>query len=76
MAIYKDAVDINVLPPIFHCWSHTYVRPILEEFEVSNPDEFFSKYLFDGAQRYCEESPVFISIGAGNCDTRSGLHSC
>ena len=28
--IYKDVADINVLPEIFHYWSHTYVRPMLE----------------------------------------------
>lgn len=68
-SIYKDVVDINVLPPIFHYWSHTYVRPMLEEFGVSNPDQFFAKYLSESANACGDDAPTFLSIGAGNCDT-------
>jgi len=67
--IYKDVEDINFLPRIFHYWSHTYVRPLLEEVGCSNPDEFFAKYLRESAARCNAEQPLFISIGAGNCDT-------
>lgn len=67
--IYKDVEDINVLPRIFHYWSHTYVRPLLEEVGVSNPDEFFAKYLHESAAKTRTGHPTFISIGAGNCDT-------
>lgn len=67
--IYKDVEDINVLPEIFHYWSNKYLRPMLEEFGVSNPDQFFAKYLGESARRCGDASPVFVSIGAGNCDT-------
>lgn len=66
---YKDVVDVNALPPIFHYWSHTYLRPIVEEFGVSHPDEWFAKHLAESAARSDSDVPVFISIGAGNCDT-------
>jgi SAM-dependent methyltransferase len=68
-ARYKDVVDVNSLPDIFHYWSHTHLRPMVEEFGVSNPDQWFAKYLAQGAARSQVDSPVFISIGAGNCDT-------
>lgn len=67
--IYKDVVDINVLPQIFHYWSHTYLRPMLEEFGFSNPDQFFAKYFCESAAACGGGTPAFISIGAGNCDT-------
>lgn len=67
--VYKDVADINVLPGIFHYWSHTYLRPMFEEFGFSNPDQFFSKYLLEGAAATGEARPRFVSVGAGNCDT-------
>jgi SAM-dependent methyltransferase len=67
--IYKDVEDINVLPQIFHYWSNKYLRPMLEEFGFSNPDQFFAKYLRESASACGNDEPVFISIGAGNCDT-------
>jgi SAM-dependent methyltransferase len=67
--IYRDVANINDLPRIFHYWSHTYVRPMLEEFGVSNPDQFFAKYLAESARSQNIDDPVFISLGAGNCDT-------
>ena len=67
--IYKDVEDINILPQIFHYWSHTYLRPMFEEHGFSNPDQFFVKYLMESAEACGEAAPVFISIGAGNCDT-------
>lgn len=67
--IYKDVENINDLPRIFHYWADTYVRPMLEEFGFSNPDQFFAKYLRESGAECGDECPVFISIGAGNCDT-------
>lgn len=66
---YKHVEDINVLPEIFHYWSHKYVRPMLEEYGASNPEQFFAKYLRVGADRCKDEAPTFLSVGAGNCDT-------
>lgn len=67
--VYKDVANINVLPGIFHYWSNKYVRPMIEEFGFSNPDQFFSKYLMEGAHKSSERPARFVSIGAGNCDT-------
>lgn len=67
--VYKDVADINVLPDIFHYWSHTYLRPMFEEFGFSNPDQFFARYLLEGAVAVGDARPRFVSVGAGNCDT-------
>ena len=66
---YQDMEDINVLPPIFHYWSNKYLRPMLEEFGVSNPDQFFAKFLRESSDACGDSDPVFLSVGAGNCDT-------
>jgi len=68
-AVYKDVADINVLPAIFHYWSNAYLRPMLEECGVSNPDQFFAQYLLESARACGADEPVFVSIGSGHCDT-------
>ena len=67
--IYRDVADIHQLPAIFHYWSNTHLRPLLEEHGFSNPDQFFAKYLGESARARGAEAPVFLSLGAGNCDT-------
>lgn len=67
--IYRDLADIHQLPAIFHYWSNRHIRPMLEEYGFSNPDQFFAKYLAESARIRGVSSPVFLSIGAGNCDT-------
>jgi len=66
---YKDVADINVLPGIFHYWSNKYLRPMIEEFGFSNPDQFFAKYLMESVRASGAARARFVSIGAGNCDT-------
>jgi SAM-dependent methyltransferase len=67
--IYKDVADVHDLPPIFHYWSNKHLRPMLEGFGFSNPDQLFAKHLRESAERRGVDAPVFLSIGAGNCDT-------
>lgn len=69
IATYKDVVNVNDLPGIYDYWARKHLVPMFEEFGVSNPDQFFAKYLREGALRCGDAAPVFISIGAGNCDT-------
>lgn len=66
---YREVADVHDLPPIFHYWSNTHIRPMLETFGFSNPDQFFAKYLHESATRRGVAAPSFLSIGAGNCDT-------
>ncbi len=66
---YREVADVHALPDIFHYWSHTYLRPMLEEFGIHGMDDWFVAHLLESAQRTGSPSPVFVSIGAGNCDT-------
>ena len=67
--IFRDVAEVHDLPPIFHYWSNKHLRPMLEEYGFSNPDQFFAKYLRESAARAGAQAPVFLSLGAGNCDT-------
>jgi SAM-dependent methyltransferase len=68
--IYKDVMDINILPEIFHYRSNTHLRPMFEEYGFSNPDQFFGKYFRESAETCSgDDAPIFVSIGSGNCDT-------
>src|SRR5690606_40846256 len=70
LANYSDCLDVNALPEIFHYWSDTYIRPMIEEVGASNPDQFFARFLMRSAQNgNGGEVAQFVSIGAGNCDT-------
>src|SRR4051812_46489147 len=67
--VYRDVDDVNALPAIFDYWSNRYLSPMFAEFGFANPDEFFAKYLHASARACADAEPVFVSIGAGNCDT-------
>ncbi len=65
---FATDVDVHALPEIFHYWSNRYLRPILESFGFSHPDDFFARQI--AAVQARTGRPVrVISIGAGNCDT-------
>lgn len=68
-AIFADQVEVHDLPAIFHYWSNTYLRPKLELFGFSNPDEFFANYLQRACATATSSSARFASLGCGNCDT-------
>lgn len=68
---YSECHDVHDLPEIFHYWSDKYVRPMLEAVGVSNPDQFFARFLKLSAERVGTDEPVFVSIGSGNCDTEA-----
>ncbi len=65
---FKHDEIVHDLPAIFHYWSNTYLRPKIEAFGFSHPDDFFVKQLIKCMARDGTRSR-FVSIGAGNCDT-------
>lgn len=67
--IFAGQIDVNELPGIFHYWSHNYLRPKLEHFGSSNPDEFFANALQQAYAQAAARPARFVSLGAGNCDT-------
>jgi len=73
--IYEDCLKVHDLPQIFHYWSNKYIRPKLEAFGFSTPNEMFKKYLLEQAKRRPQDALRFASIGAGNCDLEVALAS-
>ena len=65
---YRDQSNVHDLPPIFHYWADTYVRPMATEHGFVLAEEMYAKYLRLWARAHPDEDPVFLSLGAGNCD--------
>jgi hypothetical protein len=42
---FGGVANIHDLPPIFHYWSNKYIRPLVEEFGFTLPEELYAKYL-------------------------------
>src|SRR5579864_8896091 len=70
---YRDCLDVHDLPPILHYWSNRYVRPKLEAFGFSTPDEMFRKYAARQFHNGRSELRRLASIGAGNCQLEVDL---
>ena len=68
-ATFDSQINVHELPEIFHYWSNKFLRPVLEQYGFSNPDQFFAKYLAEAAQATQSGSARFLSIGSGNCDS-------
>ncbi len=68
-SIFADQIEVHELPQIFHYWSNRYLRPWMEEYGFSNPDQFFACYLQKAAERTGSGPARFVSVGCGNCDT-------
>lgn len=60
-------VDVHALPPIFHYWSHNYLRPVFESFGFGYPEDFYARWIERERARLGRAVRV-LSIGAGNCD--------
>lgn len=72
--VFSELEEVNSLPEIFHYWSNRYLRPQLEDFGFSNPDDFFKYYACKAQQhKKHQNSLCILSIGAGNCDTEITL---
>jgi SAM-dependent methyltransferase len=71
--VYRNCVDVHNLPPVFHYWSNSFVRPKLEAFGFSTPDEMFRQHVEKLFQT--GGSKHIASIGAGNCRLEVDLAS-
>jgi len=68
IATFADQVDVHDLPKMFHYWSNTYLRPMLEALGYSYPEDFFAKEI--ARARAASGRPIrVISLGAGNGDS-------
>jgi SAM-dependent methyltransferase len=71
--IYRDVANVHELPAIFHYWSNKYLRPKLELFGFSVPDDLFVQYITKQARSNAASTCTILSLGAGNCDTEVRL---
>lgn len=73
IAHYKEVENVHDLPPIFHYWSHNYLRPKLESLGFSDPNDFYIKYIERVARQHSQSNCEILSLGAGNGDTEVAL---
>jgi SAM-dependent methyltransferase len=73
--IYRDCLDVHDLPAILHYWTNRHVRPKVEAFGFSTPDEMFRKYAGKQFHNGRSEPRRLASIGAGNCHLEVELAS-
>ena len=64
---FSDYVNVHDLPDIFHYWSNKFLRPDLEAFGYSHPEDFYAKAMLEQARKTGRPLRV-ISLGSGNCD--------
>ncbi len=65
---FEDNIQVHDLPPIFHYWSNKYIRPMHEEFGFTMAEDMYTKYLSRAAGTCGGKTPIFVSLGSGNCD--------
>jgi SAM-dependent methyltransferase len=70
---YEDREVVHDLPPIFHHWSHTHLRPLLEPFGIVTADGFFKDQCAKAIAETPDRVTRCVSIGAGNCDAEVRL---
>src|SRR5262249_20258636 len=68
-ARYAHVEDVHELPPIFHYWTSTYLKPKVEALGFLQVDEFFVQELVRCHERAPAGPRRFVSLGAGTCDT-------
>jgi len=70
--IFENQTIVHDLPRIHHHWANRYIRPKLEGFGFSTPNDLFYQTLQRTLGR--SEGPLrFLSIGCGNCDLEVDL---
>ena len=63
---FDGVSEFDDLPPIYHYWSNTFVRAMLERVGCHSAPTFLAKFLRQSAQRCGTPNPVFLSIGSGD----------
>ncbi len=63
---FDTVSEFDDLPPIYHYWSNTFVRAMLERLGCRSAPTFLAKFLRESALRAEAKKPVFLSIGSGD----------
>jgi SAM-dependent methyltransferase len=64
--IFRLTADVHDLPPIFHYWSNTYLRPQFEGFGFASPDAFFLVQLLALPKQ--ANTLRILALGSGRAD--------
>jgi 2-polyprenyl-3-methyl-5-hydroxy-6-metoxy-1,4-benzoquinol methylase len=72
-SLYRNCLQVHDLPDIFHYWSNRYIRPKLEGFGFSTPEEMFHFYVAAQWKRSDNLRKRFVSLGCGNGDREISL---
>lgn len=67
-AFYARVENVHELPGIFHYWSNRYLRPKLESFGFSSPENMLHAQALEAWRDREGQSLRILSIGAGNGD--------
>ena len=70
---FNDNINVHDLPDIFHYWSNKYLRPMLQEHDIRHPDDLFVRHMLESVSFCAVDNPLFLSLGAGNCETEVRL---
>jgi SAM-dependent methyltransferase len=70
---YDNCLQVADLPAIYSYWSNKYVRPKLEAFGFSHPNELYVQQFAKQCRRDSQVQNRFVSIGSGNCDVEVDL---
>ena len=70
---FDERVTVHDLPPIYHYWSNTYLRPKLQHFGYEHPLHFFQTEVERACLRLHPGVCRIVSLGSGNCDLEVGL---
>ena len=81
---YEDRVDsenrffggdrsAHGLPAIYDYWSNKFLRPVLERFGFSTPEQAFLRHLHSAYAASPNATRRFVSVGAGDCSTEVRL---
>ena len=63
---FDGVSEFDDLPPIYHYWSNTFVRAMLERSDCRSAPTFSRQFLRQSALRSEHEKSVFLSIGSGD----------
>jgi len=70
---FSGCQDTYKLPAIYNYWSNKHLRPSLERFGFSHPEALYCHYFSQAYTASSSPQRVFLSVGAGNCETELRL---
>lgn len=73
LKIYENMVNVANLPEIHGYWANVYVRPLLEQFDFANEDQFYLNHIEQVLREAGGRTIRILNLGSGNCQLEVGL---